>query len=149
MPESTPPPKEEEPAIEAEQVNEPRVNAQQPTPPLDTPVNASPLPHIAKVPQANMQEDNSPADARRQKNEKRISDMMRRYLSRHYEEEEDEKALSECDDEEWAERYSSVMAQAKNPKRFIPKLEGDWEKWAPGSTAMFVVREPKQKDLAV
>jgi hypothetical protein len=96
-----------------------------------------------------MQEDTSLANAQHQKNGRRISDMMRRYWSRRHEEEEDEKALSECDDDEWEERYSAVMAQARNPTPFIPKSKDEWEKWVPGSTAMFVVREPKQKDLVV
>lgn len=96
-----------------------------------------------------MQGDTSLANAQHQKNGRRISDMMRRYWSRRHEEEEDEKALSECDDDEWEERYSAVMARARNPTPFIPKSKDEWEKWVPGSTAMFVVREPKQKDLVV
>ena len=38
------------------------------------------------------------------------------------------------------------------PKILNPSSQSskdDWEKWVPGSTAMFVVRKPKQKDLAV
>jgi hypothetical protein len=75
--------------------------------------------------------------------------VVRCYRSRRHEEEEDEKALSECDDDEWEERYSTVMAQARNPTPFISKSKNESEKWVPGSTAIFVVREPKQKDLAV
>ncbi len=101
-----------------------------------------------------MQEASSLANAQRQldrkkKNERRISDMIRRYGTRRHEEEEDEKALSECDDDEWEERYSAVMEQARNPTPFIPTSTGEWQKWVPGSTAMFVVRDPKQKDTAV
>lgn len=94
------------------------------------------------------------ANAQRQldkknKSERRISDMLKRYRSSRHEEEEDEKALSECDDDEWEERYSSVMAQARNPTPFIPKSKDDYQKWIPGSNAMFVVRKPEQKSTAV
>lgn len=75
--------------------------------------------------------------------------MIRSYQTMRDEEEEEAKALSECDDEEWEERYSTVMEQARNPTPFIATSKGDWEKWVPGSTGMFVVREPSKKDIAV
>lgn len=75
--------------------------------------------------------------------------MIRSYATMRHEKEEDEKPLSECDDDEWAQRYSTVMEEARNPTPFIASSKGDWEKWVPDSTAMFVVRKPNQKDMAV
>ncbi len=108
-----------------------------------------------KAPRANKHEEIALTKAQSQlnkkkKNDKRISDMIRHYNTMRHEEveEEDEKALSECDDEEWEQRYSIVMEEAKNPTPFIssPSSKSEWEKWVPGSSAMFVVRETKQNE---
>lgn len=154
VPGSTSSSQEEDPALEPEKIVESRVNAQQPTPPLDTPGDASTVRPITKSHQTNLQEDISLANAQRRidrknKNDKRISDTIRLYHTMRHEEEEDVKALSECDDDEWAQRYSTVMEQARNPTPFIATSKGDCEKWIPGSTAMFVVRKPTQNDKAV
>jgi hypothetical protein len=100
-----------------------------------------------------LQEVTSCADAQRladkkMKKEKRISDVIRNYCSTTDEQDEDAKPLSECDDEEWEERYSTVMEEARNPTPFIPTSKGESGKWFLGGNAMFIVRKPS-KDIAV
>jgi hypothetical protein len=107
-----------------------------------------------------MQEDISLARAQRELQKRRdselrvanITNQIRRTRKRREQEAKDtedvdeEKALSDCDDEEWARRYPTVIEEVKNPKPFIPGRTGEFQKWDSGSRAMFAVRDTEQKD---
>ena len=156
---SPPSSQEGQPAEEVQEATESRANAQQPTPPAEIPLTetmSTPPPLSSQIPQANMQEDVALTRAKhdlemRKENNRRIASYIRRSRQRRQEEAEDdeeEKALSDCDDEEWARRYPIAMENVKNPTPFIPKCNFDYEKWISGSSAMFVVRDIKHKDTA-
>lgn len=156
MPRSTTSSQEEQPASEVQQVTESRANAQQPTPPADVPLNqSSSASQSLKNTRANMQEDKSLAYAqhelqKKKQSERRISNLVKRNQKRREEEDEDEeKALSDCDDDEWARRYPTVMERNNNPIPLIPKRISDYQKWIPGSSAMFAIRDTGDTNTAV
>jgi hypothetical protein len=61
---------------------------------------------------------------------------------------EEEKALSDCDDDEWAARFPAVMASCKQSTTSkittsIQNQAANLIEWIPGSKAMFVVKPKK------
>lgn len=161
---------EDQPALEAQEATESRVNAQQPTPPAEVSVNETPaqLPvyeSLSTPPLPSSQalsiktgQNKLLAIAYKQhelekkkENERRISNMIRRSRQMRQaeaEDQEEEKALSDCDDEEWARRYPSVMERINNPKPFIPPRNFDYRKRVAGGSAISVVRDTEHKAAA-
>jgi len=128
---------------ESDQSSEHRGNQQQPTPPAEIPSPqkiASPV----KGRNASMRDDGIPSPTleemeKKRRDERRISNFIR-INRRAREEEEEEKALSDCEDDEWARRFPLALLSYGNRSNPSRKPSSSHVHWIPGSKAMFVVR---------
>ena len=91
----------------------------------------------------------TPKDVEKEEhNERRLSRIINSAARKQREEQEMEKPLSECDDDEFAARFPEALKNYNNVFKIRKTNPGPVE-WVSGSNAIFVVKDNKPNETAV